>query len=254
VNRVANPRRRQDLWFETLNDGRVIRRRRELDKLVARASRVASGSLPGFVAERYEIAIRLASAGDWSATAPLDIQLQPRDGSAPFGLEDAADGVQLWVHVAVLEAIRDLRRWPTKVQAAIQSLKLNVDEVIELTAERDRLEADLEELDPGTDDYAGADSERSVAVGELGIARQAAASFVHELDLALRGAFKLPRAGEAPHTIASLDRSQDLRPPLYVLDEPERHLHARLQRAAAQWLGVLAQVDDVQVVLRFVWG
>lgn len=41
---------RRDLWYETVDGGRGLRRRRELDRLAARASRVATKALPSFIA------------------------------------------------------------------------------------------------------------------------------------------------------------------------------------------------------------
>jgi putative AbiEii toxin of type IV toxin-antitoxin system len=246
---ALSPRKRRELWYEVVQDGRVLRRRRELDQLVARASRVASRSLPAFIAERYGIVVTIPVVGNWDETAPLDIQLQPRDGSPSFGLDATADGARLWVELALLEAIRDLRRWPAKVEASIEGLKWNVDSLLELSDEADRLEGELEAVDPEDAAYAEAEAARGVVLHELGQAREAVASFPNDLRSALRGALKLPRESRPARAVPSLDRPRSLRPPLYVLDEPERHLHPRLQRAAAQWLGALTETEGVQVAL-----
>ena len=121
----------------------------------------------------------------------------------------------------------------------------------ELSAEAEEDEARLADLDPqdDADAYWEAKSDLDGTLDHLSGVREAVASFAADMRLALRGAFKLPRTPRELDAPRSFDRPRALRPPLYVLDEPERHLHPRLQRVAAQRLGSLAVSEDVQVVL-----
>jgi ABC-type branched-subunit amino acid transport system ATPase component len=248
---LSNPPTRGDLWFTTTESGRVLRRRRELDRLVARASRVATYALPSFIADRYAITISLPSASDWREAAPLNIELRSWDGGMSFRLDAASDGVQLWIQLALLEAIRDLRRWPSTAEALIDSFQWGIEQMAELAAEIDDAQAELAKLDPDDDpdDYADAEDYRYMASEGLDELRLSLSIFPEGLRSAVREALKLPRARRRIAAAPSLDRPRSLRPPLYVLDEPERHLHPRLQRAAAKWLQTLTKKDDLQVLL-----
>ena len=137
------------------------------------------------------------------------------DGSA-FDHSDLADGLRLWVEISLLEAADAMRRAELRLRDALLA---------------------LEAIGPH-DDLALAQAAR-VYVDLLRESAEVAVDPPFERTLA--AAFSFASGVESPwrDDDASPSVTENLaavRPRLYLLDEPERHLNPRLQRAAAGWL------------------
>ena len=182
----------------------------------------ANRLLPDFLAERYELIVETRPVEDWFKHGPLRLMLRPHggtDGEADFQPDDVADGFRLWLQLALLEAGEQTGRarsflyeiasdWWGQAEAAndaIQREEPDADELADLAkTHEEQFEAAVAAL-------------RGIA--EVGWVTGALAS-----RLALRP------AGDDVLSRAARDRR------FFVVDEPERHLHPKLQREAARWL------------------
>ena len=203
------------------------------------ATKVLQGTanevLPNFVSESYELAVGLRLPS-WEARSPLDFFLVSKGSDGfEFPLDDAAEGFRLWIQLAVLEGVDAVRAQEVWLWMSAHTVKI----------------AWLI-LDQALTDLEGARRAES-ETDEMG-AQQA----VDEADLFLRGALVILcehlrkiSAGEPGETLrgraftrTSGEGSEDgwqsrmnhLKARLYLIDEPERHLHPRLQREASTWL------------------
>ena len=182
----------------------------------------ANRLLPDFLAERYELIVETRPVEDWFKHGPLRLMLRPHggtDGEADFQPDDAADGFRLWLQLALLEAAEQTGRarsflyeiasdWWGQAEAANDAIQ--------------REERDADELA----DLAKTHEEQfEAAVAALrGIAE------VDWVTGALASRLALRPAGDDVLSRAARDRR------FFVVDEPERHLHPKLQREAARWL------------------
>jgi len=160
-----------DFWLGVSDDTAELRPSvRALSRLFCE---VANETLPEFVSRRCSFDEPVSSPlVRWNPAEPVIFEMltQPDDeeeGAQDFRAEDAADGFQIWLQLAALEAIDHIRRMPI---------------------DRDPIDE--------------------------------------------------PWPPPRPH-----------RPPLYALDEPERHLHPGLHRQAARWLADLVRQRRCQAIV-----
>jgi hypothetical protein len=166
--------------------------------------------------------IQLRRLDEWLQSAPFDIRLRSRaEGMAApdFPVEQAADGHRLWVQLALLDALE---------QASI------VESVIwALASEAFEAERDLSNIDPLDIAAEGHSAERDALNKRLDNVIEAFCSAGYDYgDLPggeIGEALARPPTDEWVRGGASERR-------FFLVDEPERHLHPRLQRAAASWL------------------
>jgi hypothetical protein len=184
------------------------------------AQMVANDVLPDFVSREYWISIDLNRISDWMHHSPIEIVIVSAGEFRDFALGHAAEGLQLWLQLAILEAIAALNDLTATATALMQGAWLPEPEHVErseLNLMRDRLSALFACTGPGGDfDVDSA-------------FREAA------LDILSR-----PYLGDARSRWNGSQLFVD-RIHCYLLDEPERHLHPAVARKAARWLrGVMA--------------
>jgi hypothetical protein len=180
----------------------------------------ANRLLPEFLASRYELIVETRPVDDWFTDGPLRLMLRPRGGEPrdDFELGDVADGLRLWLQLALLEAAEQTGRvrtflyeiandWWGQAQAANDAAQQEDPDAVELHELATRHE---QEFDAAVESLRGI-SDVGWVTGEL----------ASRLEL-------------RPATDVLSRAAQDRR--LFVVDEPERHLHPRLQREAARWL------------------
>ncbi len=184
-------------------------------------SAAATGLLPDFVSRRYELEIQLRELDAWLQDAPFDIRLRSRSDevAAPdFPVERAADGHRLWVQLALLDALEQASTvesviWQRASEAYEAQRELaNIDP---RDVALERYQADLEphnkRLEEVLDAFCFTDYANGLPGGDLGEA-----------------------LARAPNDEWVRGGARDRR--FFLVDEPERHLHPQLQRAAASWL------------------
>jgi hypothetical protein len=177
--------------------------------------------LAPFVRHRYRLRVDVNPVEEWvgDSAAALSISLRSRreDGLVEeFPVEDAADGLQLWVQLALLEACEQASRAGralTDLAADwwdhVRDLQYGPDGGEEASELADEAERRFNEM--VTDIRALSSRDNEWLTGEL------------------RGFIELGDAASGGHGATR-------NPPLFVIDEPERHLHPALQRSAALWL------------------
>ncbi len=177
--------------------------------------------VPDFVARRYRPLVELQPLDRWLDASPLSLRLTPTAGDPPtsFAIEDVADGLKLWLQLGLLGAVDDLER----VTARLEMLA-------DAKADEDR-----QAWPHQPDESAPAGDDRlDDALADLDVLADPEADPEPLLDPG--GDWRAP------------DR---LTRPLRVLlaDEPERHLHPRLQRRAARWLAELVAATESPCVV-----
>jgi energy-coupling factor transporter ATP-binding protein EcfA2 len=194
------------------------------------AQMLANEVLPSFIRDEYWLSIESSSVAHWVDNSPLTLRIESRDGARQFGLEDAAEGFQLWLQLALLETSVALLR-------------------LALSLERIALLADLYD-----EDDEGHDVQRRIAalerVGTLLAQQKARRGYGVDpyFRLAALDLLQVVRSsGDGPSTRAAdvpelLRRGLDVaalfgESNCYFIDEPERHLHPSVARRAASWLG-----------------
>lgn len=192
---------------------------------VAFVGAAANRLLPGFLQARYRLDVVLRPVQEWVGDEgqALDLRLRARRDDElveDFPVEQVADGLQLWVQLALLEACEQAARvgsilndvagdWWSRAQHAANVQGSETEDAEEAEREADvyaqefeMLLSELRELDP---------ARRSWVTGRLA------------------DALAKPGPEDWTRRLARHRR-------FFVVDEPERHLHPNLQREAAAWL------------------
>lgn len=238
---------RRHAWFSHSRSAAVHRHATPAARALGR---VATHLCPEFLSDRYEIFVTLPPVPDWSSDGPEPIiELHgthgplggPWDDLAQsladdhfgaeydgwthgFALSRAASGYQLWCQLALLEACAVLRSFGEDVRAA---------------RAREAYELELPVNEP--------DAERiAERIAELVAERH---SLINRLEAAGAVVTIGGDPADAAEAAAELAERRELRNRVYVIDEPERHLHPRLEREAARWLGSLAGATNARVLL-----
>lgn len=179
----------------------------------------ANRLLPQFVADRYELIVETRPVEQWFDDGPLRLMIRPRaDERSEFELDQVADGLRLWLQLALLEATEQTGR----VRLYLQELAS--DWFGQAQAVNDAVQHD----DPDASKFS-----------------ELADEHAEQFDDAVQALRDISDNG---WVIGDLRRRLELRPAedvitrevqdrrLFVVDEPERHLHPGLQREAARWL------------------
>jgi hypothetical protein len=164
--------------------------------ICALISRLASTLTPGFVSDAHAIRVAIEPIYRWERGGPQLLLELIAPSGDLYPLSRAADGHRVWLQLGLLEAMAVLRRYA---------------DVLDFLLDR-----------------ALVDLPVSMSVSDSG--SPAAERY--------RAAVDLLRAFAVVED-ASVSRFLGLRESgyrLYLIDEPEQHLHPRVQRTAAQWL------------------
>jgi energy-coupling factor transporter ATP-binding protein EcfA2 len=196
---------------------------------------IATALAPDFVNDRYRIRVEPPIGSD----SRVRILLEPLDGSLRFSHSDVADGLRLWIEIAVLEAADAMRRVELNLRRALRAIEIEVE-----SSPGDRLDGPgrravddyLRLLDHALTRPLDPPFDRSGALG-IGLSADLDTS-----SYASPGEFSRRESTRGGRLAAA-------RPRLYLVDEPERHLNPRLQRSAAKWLIDLLRTRGAQGVI-----
>ena len=190
--------------------------------------RLAARRLPDFVASRYTLLVDHDGV-PWFERLQGGTRVRPSKMAAGF---------RLWIDLAMLDAWEALRALAHHLAGV-----LDQEAAWPQTPECARLLLHLKDHDAWLDAAVRADLDRSV---ELVVAAAPALIQAHR---ARSGHSHIGSSDETPLTLAA-GTGEPFRT-LFLLDEPERHLHPALAREAAAWLQRVAEEDllDGQVLL-----
>jgi hypothetical protein len=213
-------------WVIGDRDGKSIALDPLVEALCDAAAIAANRRLPHFVASTYRVVLTIRPILKWENEGRVEGRLEPVGDGIAFSMDRVAAGFRVWLELALLEAVGLLERYAS-LWAFLES---------------GSHDWDLEETDPPEEVAAVAQLLRSEAIIDAPDSLSQ-----HEADLARLVEWTYAQARHDPGAIGDaidLDRGR-----LYLLDEPERHLHPRLQRAAARWLeDTFRQVPSQAVV------
>lgn len=186
-------------------------------------SATATRLVPDFVSDTYDVDIHLRRLEAWLQDAPFEIMLRRRteEGMASpyFPIARAADGHRLWLQLALLDALEHVGPvealiWERATEAFNAERELSnipPDDTDALQTQSDHRDVLDRRLQDVLDAFCGTKFSESDPDGELGTV------------LARPPTDEWSRGGKRERRF-------------FLVDEPERHLHPRLQRAAAAWL------------------
>jgi hypothetical protein len=214
------------------------------------AATLAQQALPSWIGDMYQLTARQGPIADAEADDAWgwSIEATHRDTGDVFSLSQLASGHTLWIQLAILDAV-----------AAVASISQRL-WVTYLGAVTALLSADDADPMAGKWPFENADEiwaqyeARVAAVREL---RPEIPNPVSQLDalqvFVTRGTSPPDEPVWADHdslkgtlrVLASLASFAVL----YVIDEPERHLHPQLQRRAASWLRDRTRVQGTQALI-----
>jgi hypothetical protein len=211
-------------WLMTDDDGSRIHP--DAWGAAAFIAAAANRLVPRFVAERYRLVVVLRSLEEWLSpdAQPLDLRLrmaQPDGRLEEFPIERVADGLRLWVQLALLEACEQAARVAGILRDLGGEWWVHAEQASHHYS--DGGEDEGEEQDRQADYYA----EQSAAI--LEDIRQLDPETKPWVGRILAEPLEQPDPENWTWRLARHRR-------FFLVDEPERHLHPNLQREAAVWL------------------
>lgn len=221
-----------ETWLETDSEDRFATRVHE-DALTATvaASQTVSALLPQFISERYHLEVVVRQIVGWTDGIVELWLVERRDGDDGDGrsipVEHMADGHRLWVQLALLETVDLLRRQQALMELRVELWLAGKQEANELADAREPGHPDIQESQAG---------ERELWKNYeqvLDAFRYTEGSLLDAVGWQLGGIVE--RLIPEWLTESQANLVEMVRPRMYFADEPERHLHPRLQRHAARW-------------------
>ena len=182
-------------------------------------STIAERLTAPFVTDRYAVSIDVTPLSLWiRGDRRVWPALIDRDRHFRFEADAVAEGFRLWLQLGLLDACDILERLAKWIQESLEPSERSAHGIQGLAPWHEDVERLIPPLFEVLETTPGAPSRDSLATV-----------------IALVGASH-PYAGDAP----ALEAVAGDRWTTYVLDEPERHLHPRLQREAAAWIAARA--------------
>lgn len=228
----------------------------------AAVERIVAGLLPSFISDGYSLRIELLQPTDIAVGRIVTLQLDPDDDYwledldswlDPFGLDAAPGGFQVWLQLALLEAVGRVNAVCYLIEEAIREIGALIGEADD---EREMGWDDLD-LEPNTErptilSLGPQPTLRPEDVEPHKVVLEEALAYLREPTLMAPAIAFKHRSRER---VLAFDDDQPgglFEPPrerVYLLDEPEQRLHPALARRAAEWLGALPGQWGTQCVI-----
>lgn len=227
----------------------------------------ANESLVSFVAEKYRIHLQVNRIDYWDPFPTIEIGVRWIDEPEHFSIDDAAEGLKLWIQLALMEATSVVSGWPDLVELGSHQpaddegvFGHNDPEVTSwaslvhrLVDPDDEAAAILEEYGEHVPpqpiaecEFANLSEELTGIWAENSDSNEVRLKSEREMLLAhllLRGLRLFqPRQRPSAAPVAAGPR-------IYFMDEPERHLNPRLAREAALWLEGFFEERAAQAII-----
>lgn len=190
--------------------------------------------LPDFLRDRYELDVFVADVDKWFSSEPIRLIARPRNGGSlfeEFPVEEVAEGFRLWFQLALLNALEDAGRVESLLGLRASDW---YDHALAGTAGPDG-EPDPDELE-AADEAERRFQDVRAALRDLEAGNGEWVSGELEATLAAVPGDDWTRGGTRERRV-------------FVVDEPERHLHPRLQRQAAAWLARTATASRAPLLV-----
>jgi hypothetical protein len=256
------PRPAQEQWVEWPATDTI--RLRPDAAAAASALRIASeAALPWFLARDYLLDVSTALRSHLTGDGALRLGLWDRRAGTYAPIEDAADGWKVWLQLAYLEGIDGVSALAIELRGrthALVELHRHLAEVRDalVDAESTTLLEAPDERNNWTDEQLEARDDHEGWLEELEETFEAIAQETNAYRDAVerfRSNASLPAPSQRGLSAAlrafrpGVDPGAALRTPLYLLDEPERHLHPALVPPAARWLMDTVRMRRSQAVV-----
>jgi energy-coupling factor transporter ATP-binding protein EcfA2 len=244
-------------WLER-PDASTVRLAPDVAAARAFIERYANSVAPAAIREAYDLKTEI-SPDAVLTDSPIAFRLGRRgaDPAGPlssFGTKDAADGHRIWIQLAFAEGTAALR----DLAARLSGLAASVWDAIQGLAEREidfedgyylERHRELEGSSTAIDEYetAGLAEEAQQAIEHARMRLIAAAR--PYLDLVADFRAQIPTDPWASVRESGRAGLVEVRAPLYLVDEPERHLHPLSQGKFAAWMRDLVRVRGAQGAL-----
>jgi AAA domain, putative AbiEii toxin, Type IV TA system len=235
-------------WLCLTEDGRAASLHSSASGCAEALARRANNVLPPFVHERYSVELAIRPIAEWSPGHKLALFLRETGQEASFPIAEGASGLHLWLQLALLEAMQSLRQ-------LLPLMKLKLDQwTVAEGAHQDigyvvEHDDDTDELHPTPQAVEEADALQAALRAEWQpFADAISDGFLPEgvaPDLESMAASMKPVVvdhGE-PRLLALTAKR------LYIIDEPERHLHPRLELHLGPWLANLVRNGTSQAII-----
>jgi hypothetical protein len=243
----ADPHEADEMWLElvdqfdqavalrrsaatwTIEDDEGVVAYRPIAQIACRfLSQLASALAPGFVRDRYDLLVEPVPLLAWASEGPIKIVFRATSDGRVFGHRDIADGLRLWSEISLIEAADAMRR----VELMLRDNLLAIDRAPDTGHRHSAIDAYLAQLEAAIKTPVDPPFERTLG---------AAFDFASGMES--------PWRESAADALEIARRIASVRPRLYLLDEPERHLNPRLERLAAKWLIDLLRTRGSQGVI-----
>lgn len=243
----SSPDVETDPWVA--DDERVSRVRPEIVSCASALSSSINRLLPPLIGDRYEVRLTIRPVSVWAHLERLEFEVAEDQGESAIPIAALAAGLQMWLQLAVFEAIHRFR-------ATLQILEICRDDWVEARIDLDELESD---------DTSALEAERELTADELRPTLESEeqrtrtqweeiAGAVMAGRMPIISAFGFAGLVERLETSAGDDRERRLiglaASTMYLLDEPERHLHPLWHIPMADWLNQrIARNDEAQALI-----
>jgi len=207
---------------------------------------------PEMVQERYRFTITVSTRSVLTGVAPMQYVLESVipdcTGLGRFKTEDAADGLRIWVQLAFLQAVEGIRRHAATLHWILDQQLASIEDMFGHLKE-----AMGEDLDFDEESLSG-DRDIDAAGGAVpyiqGSIREMVEEFAGNRDQFIENLWLPSLEGKLPVRFADPSLGAEwLRAPIFLVDEPEQHLHPRAQRDLARWLADLGRTNRSQTLI-----